>query len=190
MRSNLLPLAFVGLLAGATLSGCQTPEFAPIQYHEGFAAQPFSAADIRAAHPVGTYTLYRLETSDAPAVMQLTTWIEVDERGCTMSFEQTLEDGSPVGARTEGYEEWQSLRDHAMWPEVAVNLTQKMWEGPDGPFEAWIYETIGKQDEQDVVEVFVFDVRGPGSPVEFTRAVDGEQVFRMSLVETNRRRRG
>lgn len=190
MRPNLLSLAFAGLLAGTTLSGCQAPVFAPIQYHDGFAAQPFSAADIRAAHPVGTYTLYRLETSDAPAVMQLTTWIEVDEQGCTMSFEQTLEDGSPVGERTEGYEGWQSLRDHAKWPEIAVNFSQETWEGPEGPFEAWVYETVGKQDGSDVVEVFVFDILSPGSPVEFTRTVDGQQAFRMALVETNRRKRG
>ncbi|MHC4375227.1 MAG: hypothetical protein ACYS26_01385 [Planctomycetota bacterium] len=190
MRSNLLPLAFVGLLAGASLSGCQTPEFAPIQYHEGFAAQPFSAADIRAAHPVGTYTLYRVETSEAPPVLQLTTWTEVDQQGCTMSFEQTLEDGAPVGERIEAYEEWQNLRDHAKWPEIAVNFTQETWEGPEGPFEAWVYETVGKQDDSDVVEVFVFDMLSPGSPVEFTRTVDGEQQFRMALVETNRRKRG
>ena len=42
----------------------------------------------------------------------------------------------------------------------------------------------------EVVEVFVFDILSPGSPVEVTRSVDGEQQFRMALVETNRRRRG
>jgi hypothetical protein len=190
MRSHLLPLTFVGLLSSATLTGCQTPEFAPIQYHEGFAPQPFSAADIRAAHPVGTFTLYRLERNDGPALLQRTTWTEVDEKGCTMVFESTMEDGSPVGMRTEDSADWQDLRDHAKWPKEAVNFSEDTWEGPAGPIPVWIYETVGKQADARVVETFVFDVTSPGSPIEVTREVAGEQVFRMSLVETNRRRRG
>ena len=60
---------------------------------------------------------------------------------------------------------------------VAVNFTQETWEGPDGPFEAWVYEAYGRQQDSKVVEVFVFDILSPGSPVEFTRTVDGEQQF-------------
>lgn len=190
MRIQLPSLALAALLASSALSGCQAPEFAPIQYHDGFAAQPFSAADIRAAHPAGSYTLYRIQEGDSPAILRRTTWVEVNEVGCKMTNEMMLEDGTPVGQRTEGADEWQSLRDHAKWPEIAVNFSEQTWQGPEGPFQAWVYEAIGKEDGQRVVETFVFDILSPGSPVEWTRQVGDEVVFTMALVESNRLKRG
>jgi len=151
----------------------------------GIAAQPYTAAHIRAAHPVGTFTTYRVSAASKPTLVQRTEWVECDAERCVMS--STTEPA--VGAAQRAEATWVELRDHASFPLATTKITRGSVEVEAGKFRCMHYAVVlpKTETEEGGTQHYWFDTESAGSPVLYTQELDGEELFRMELLSTNRR---
>lgn len=148
---------------------------------EGIAPQPYTAAAIRASHPVGTYTSYRIQSQGAPPVLQRTEWVECDGERCVMEARTSgTEDSQRAEAR------WWELRDHASFPAAATTITREPLTIAAGTFDAMHYAIAVPAAEGGGTRHFWFDRATAGSPLLFTQETGGAETFRMELLATNR----
>ncbi len=192
MRFALQLTLLCSLSCLAPLPGCgatsssNAPTLAPEdgdvpQPPKGIAPQPYTAAALRASHPVGTYTEYRVVAAGAPTVEQRTEWIECDRERCVM--ETTI--GTDKPQRDEA--RWWELRNHASFPVADTTVSRAPLTVGAGTFDCSHYAAAVPEGDGGGTRHFWFDTRTAGSPVLFTQEVGGVEVFRMELLATNRR---
>jgi hypothetical protein len=188
LRLSLLPL----LLLPLALSGCRSePKQAPLETAAGIeiAPQPYTAEEMRAAHPVGTFTVYRVAAAGQATLTRRTTWELCDENGCALVNNEWIE-GSPEASReTRARFGWDELRDHASFPAGVTEIREESIQVGAGRFDCWLYRFVepSEQADQPAAEnSFWFAKHSAGSPVRYQVRVGGELIFDMELLETNR----
>jgi hypothetical protein len=185
--SLLCSLVFLAPLHGCgSTSTSQSPTLAPEDDDvprppQGIAPQPYTAAALRASHPVGTFTRYRLVAAGQPTVEQQTEWIECDREGCVM--QSTIGTGEPQRGETR----WWELRNHASFPAEHTTVSHAPLTVAAGTFDCTHYAVADPELDGGGIHHFWFDTRTAGSPVLFTHEVGGSEVLRMELLATNRR---
>ena len=155
---------------------------------EGVAPPPYTAREIARVHPAGTFTLYRLSGEGSPTMLQRTEWVASTAEGCTIAVTAISPDGGTLGETESRSAQWWQLRNHAVFPEEAVRISDDRVAIEAGEFDCALYEvdTPGEAGEGGRMRMW-FDKQSAGSPVLFTSEVGGRIVSRMELVETNRR---
>lgn len=156
------------------------------------APQPYTAEELRAAHPVGTFTLYRIAAAGQATLNRRTTWELCDEQGCALVNNEWAEGSSEASRETRARFGWEELRDHASFPAGVTEIREESIQVGAGRFDCWLYrfEEPAAQAGQPAAENrFWFAKRSAGSPVRYQVRVGGEVVFDMELLETNRLRR-
>lgn len=147
----------------------------------GIAPLPYTAAALRASHPVGTYTTYRVTKAGAPSVEQRTEWIECDRERCVMESVAGTDEPQRDEAR------WWELRNHASFPLAQTTVSRAPLTVAAGTFDCMHYAVATPAGQGGGTNHFWFDTRTAGSPVLFTQEMGGAEVFRMELLATNRR---
>ncbi|MEZ6016124.1 MAG: hypothetical protein R3F49_13475 [Planctomycetota bacterium] len=149
---------------------------------EGIAPQPYTAASIRASHPVGTFTTYRITSAGAPPMEQRTDWVESTAEGCVMAA--STPPGAGESQRASAL--WWELRDHASFPADVTQVSRETISVAAGTFDCTRYLVSVPESDGGGTRSFWFDTRTGGSPVLFTQSAGGAEVFRMELLAMNR----
>jgi hypothetical protein len=159
------------------------------------ARQPYTAAELARAHPVDTYTLYRIRAQGQPVMLKRTLWTRSDEQGCGMENFDWAEDAPQEVVQHSGSATWTELKDHASFPAALTDISSDSIQVEAGKFECWLYRfeepaSPGAEGAPEpgpaALNLFWFAKDSPGSPVRYQVHVGGETVFDMELIGTNR----
>lgn len=143
------------------------------------APTPFSAAQIRAACPVGRVDTFLIESADRPPVHQTTRFVHSTFNGAVFEASMSTLDGKPVGEPLRARATWDDLQAHASHPASTTRITDDVVRVPAGSFDCWVYTVTTGVDVQRLY--FAKDLAGP--PVRAVQEVDGEERLDMQLVE-------
>lgn len=79
---------------------------------------------------------------------------------------------------------WAELNEHATFPAASTVREDAVLDGPLGHLETWRYTvTSTGPDGVMVVKRYEFAKTLPGPPVLFTIERQGEEIFRMAVIE-------
>jgi len=174
--------------AGARPSSARSTTMAPLGATKYFAPTPYTAEQIRLSNPPGTKTVYRITTAGSATVVQ-TTWFVTDDGKATHLESETVDEaGNPVGEIERWAGPWTELRDHAKFPASHTVRKQGVVETEAGSYACHLYEVERDYQSAPAQNRFWFDVEAAGSPVVYEIEQEGAIVFRMELIEENRRR--
>ncbi|WP_145062113.1 hypothetical protein [Engelhardtia mirabilis] len=189
--SNHLARILLALTVG--LAGCFGPSSGQ-RYDDvtfppppaGIAPQPYTAEEIRASNPEGTFCEYRISQAGMAPIAQSIQWTECNSLGCAMVTTLVNDGGGkPRSERTTA--RWDELRDHASFPAALTVRTEELIATPAGRFACWRYDVRRPgQDAQPVIERYWFDARRAGSPVLMVVEQARVELMRMELTATNR----
>jgi hypothetical protein len=141
---------------------------------------PFTAAQLRDAHPPGRVAVYR--HNDPSGVRRVrNTVVSNGSEGLVQRSETLDPAGAVVSTELGGPYPWEALRDHASFPAGrTTHEPEALVTLPFGEVHTRRYVVHGEDGE---VRTFWFDPSLPGPPVRMTIAKDGDVVFEMLLVE-------
>ncbi len=150
------------------------------------APTPFSAAEIREGCPNGRTTKYRIEMAGKPGVFQVSTFVNGDREAT--SFEAITLDmkGKQVGEKQTARAKWEELQAHASFPQAMTRISTESHTTPAGTFDCWLYVVTSEKEGKKEVKRFWFAKSLPGPPICCEQTVNGNRVFRMTLVENTR----
>ena len=164
-------------LVPALLGSCAAPPDEPIT-----APTPYTAEEIRAANPVGTVLVYRIQQTGAPAVVRTMVFVRADSNGARIASSTVTEGGAPVGAATEAEALWTELRDHAAFPAARTVRSRSSCAVPGGSFDCQLYTVTDEEDGVPTLSRYWFALERPGPPVLLETKKGGAVVFRMELM--------
>jgi len=192
MSTNLARI-FVALTLGLVGGGCFGPASGP-QFEEiafppppaGIAPQPYTAEQIRASNPVGTYCEYRISEAGVAPIAQTFEWTEVNALGCAMVTTRANADGGPPASERTTVR-WDELRDHASFPAALTIRTEELITTASGRYSCWRYDVRRPgEGAQPLIERYWFDKTRAGSPVRVLFEQGRVELLRMELIDTNR----
>ena len=147
------------------------------------APTPYSASQIREAHPDGTTLKFLIHQAGVEDVLQLMHFSGGDEAGTTVASSQQKPDGTPVGSSSSVRVSWSDLRDHARFDTAKTSIGKSKCIGPAGHFDCMLYQV----DRDDgAVQEFHFAKSKPGPPVLMEIRKDNRELMRMELLEYQR----
>ena len=172
------------LLSFTFYSGIVLPDKYPVpesnRMKKGHAPTPFSAEEIRAACTTITIK-YLVEMKGREDTYQITEFINISETGSYFNAITTDKNGKVVKRRRKNYAKWTDLQAHASFPEEHTTITtDKIKLGP-GEFECFVYNV----KTGNSLNKFYFAKELPGPPVYYEKFLNGESVFRMTLVSNS-----
>jgi hypothetical protein len=166
------------------LSACQAPapaREAPPWPESGVGPTPYSAEEIRAAHPDGTELCWQMTQNGERGPDQWMQFSEGDEHGVTV-WQWSERAGDVIGAPAEQYSTWAELRDHARFDAEMTTREAATAKVAAGTFACWLY-TVREVARPGVVQQYYFAHARPGPPVLYVLTSDGEEELRMELVQ-------
>ena len=175
------------LLAFFALASCESSaparDVAPWPDHVP-GPSPYTAEQIRDAHPDGTVLRFRMWTQATGDVVQQMEFVGGDAEGTTVrqSYEK---DGVAAGNPTEQRATWTTLRDHAVFDAATTEREVGRVTVPAGTFDCWIF-SVRRVATPGVVQRLWFALDKPGPPVLVVSEDDGDEVMRMELLEYRR----
>lgn len=146
------------------------------------APTPFSAEEIHQGCPDGRTTRYRIEAHNRPVMYQVSIFLNGTAEGTAFRAWQENEQGQPVGGPMESKATWEELQAHASFPAADTRITTEIFTTPAGTYDCWLYEVTAEKDNQRQVSRFWFARSLPGPPVCFEKTVDGQMVYRMTML--------
>ncbi|MES2644338.1 MAG: hypothetical protein V4850_32935 [Myxococcota bacterium] len=157
---------------------------------EATIAPPFTVAQLRAAHPVGTHLRFRIERYNQPPLEEWWTWTAVDEAGCTIT--STVHDATGAALTAEQATAFQRRTGtwRAEWTELsgrfpaARNRIVASWaDVPGGRFDTWLVTVRSATDGRRTVSEHHYAQAMPGPPLLVTTEVEGIVVSRTTMVK-------
>jgi hypothetical protein len=148
------------------------------------AVRPFTAEQIAAAMPLGSWRRYRKEQQGDPAFEDVSTVVQCGADSVTLEYKVYELDGTPRGEPASMTFDWLELRNHATWPAEATVIQHTQLELPAGTFDCWRYTVRTEEDGVPVLSRFYFAVDRPGAPVRYDLVRDGLRVYRMTLLDS------
>lgn len=177
-KTLLLAFAFVGLASCAATDAWPT---------SGKAPTPYTAAEIREAHPDGTMLRFAVQAGPrAPEIIQVMRFDQSDAEG--VNVESWTEDlrGTRLGDATRARATWDELRDHAAYDAVLAAREPSHCVVVAGDYDCWLYTVQSASTDSGAVERYWFAHTKPGPPVLLVREQGGLEVLRMELLEYRR----
>lgn len=142
---------------------------------------PFTSSEIRDAFRPGQHLVFTVFTAGKGTVVAdwvVTGWTDQD---ATIAFTTLAQDGATVvEPRAERTSSWDSLRDHASFPEASASRSEGVLVHPLGTLDIWLYTVRGPEPE--LVQRYWFAKDLPGPPVRFTIHAGAEEVFKMEQI--------
>jgi len=145
---------------------------------------PYSAEQIRAAHPDGTELRWQVTQSGERGPDQRMQFRNGDEGGVTVR-QWSERAGEVIGAPAEQRSTWAELRDHARFDAEMTTREAATVKVAAGTFACWLY-SVREVARPGVVQQYFFAHARPGPPVLYVLTSDGEEQYRMELVESHR----
>jgi len=183
MRTVLLLLAVIACGGEPTAPGKVTSSDEASDPAEDLTAAPFSADQIRAAMPVGTTWVFRIETAGMPVEVSEWTVTAATEDSVTIRTVARNEAGEEVKPAIEETSDFEQLLSHARFPAAATVRREGSVDVPAGQFETISFEVSTSQGEMTSLRSFHFAKNKPGPPVLFTAQTNGREVFRMTSLK-------
>jgi hypothetical protein len=116
-----------------------SPPAASAPAHSDDAPTPYTAAEIRAACPVGRRIEHRVVTTGKPTSVQVMSFVKSDETGADVESTTLDETGHEIGEKKTGHATWEELRLHASFPRAATTIADETITVPAGTFECRVY---------------------------------------------------
>ncbi len=142
---------------------------------------PFSAAQIRGGCPAGRTIRIREEAPGQPSTFRRIRFTQVDEEIAVQEFQDTDEEGRPIGEPTIRDSTWLDLQRHASQPADATTVEEVPLTLPFGEFDCWLYTVLLPPGERR----FWFAKQLPGMPVQVEERVDGALAGRTVMIASN-----
>ena len=153
------------------------PAVDPHVLEPGHAPTPFTAAEIRAANPVGLTIRLRVEVAGEGAWTRVTRTVEADEDGASR-VSQRIEDDGAVSEAQASRATWLELQAHASFPAVDTAIDEVTLDTPMGSLDCLRYTVT----DGDAVDTFWFARSIPGMPVRTERAEGGRVVQTVAML--------
>ena len=179
IRSLVLALLSLAACQAAPDGGSPPPTGA-----DGTLPRPYTAEQIRAAHPNGTLLRLRL-VQPGREMVQLMRFDNADDEGVDVVSWVETPAGQAVGARSTQRSSWVELRDHAAFAAAKTRRRRSRCDVPAGAFDCWLY-TVASESDDEPVSHFHFADGQPGPPVLVVMERDGAEVMRAELLEYRR----
>lgn len=171
------------------LFACESPAPAresPPWPESGVGPTPYSAEQLRAAHPDGTELCWQMTQNGERGPDQRMRFGDGDEDGVTVR-QWSERAGEVIGAPAEQRSTWAELRDHARFDAEMTTREAATVTVAAGTFACWLY-SVREVARPGVVQQYYFAHARPGPPVLYVLTSDGEEQYRMELVEPRRGR--
>jgi hypothetical protein len=155
----------------------------PALVAEGMAAPPFDAEALRTGIPVGTQIRTSITQTGAPEVEHRWEFVASTALGTTVHMKNHDAAGTLLDDASREFT-WVELVGHATFPALATVRTDAVYDGPMGHLDTWLYTvTTAGEDGVMLVERYEFARSLPGPPVLYTIERQGEETFRMQMLE-------
>ena len=161
--------------------GCVT---APPWPASGAGPTPYTSAQLQGAHPSGTRLRWRVTQAGERGPDQVTEFVGGDAQGTGM-LQWAERDGQVLGAKGESRASWDELRDHARFDAEMTTREPATVTVPAGTYSCWLY-TVREVARPGVVQRYYFAHAQPGPPVLYVLSADGEEQYRMELLDYRR----
>jgi hypothetical protein len=171
---NARMLTSLRIIALALLVACATTPAKPT-----FAPTPYTAEQIRQATAVGRTYEWRREIVGQPATTRVITFTKVTDADAEMSSIDLDAEGKELAPAKVSTSTWEELRQHALFPSDAVQISEETVTVPAGTFDCLKY-TVTKGDAEGMT--FLFAKSLPGAPVQFYKVANGTPVMTSTLV--------
>ena len=167
------------MLTGLLLGACAATESASTV--DGALPTPYTADQIRAAHPDGTSVVFRIEVPGQPALLHKLRFFNGSAEGTRFESKNEAEDGTSLGEH-EAWSSWEELRDHAAFPAASTRVGEARAEVPAGAFSCRLYTVDSVEEGVATTTRYWFAHEKPGPPVLMETEVAGEVTMRMELL--------
>ena len=190
LRAGIVAIVLLGALAagcqGGGASGQGDPAPEAVDPTLSVAPLPYTAAQIREAHPSGTAMRFRV-TQPSGSSLQRMRFSESNTAGVTVEMVTLDAGGATVGRPNSSRATWRELQSHAAFPARNTARERADCVVPAGEYACWHYVVSDRSPAgQRVVSHYWFADRKPGPPVRLVRSVDGQEIYRMELVDYRR----
>lgn len=144
----------------------------------GSAPTPFSADELRAGNPPGTWREYRIVQGENTFISRHEFAQAKDPKLVMLSSQLSSESGASRGSDDTKPVAWTTLQAHASFPASRTLLGRDRLVLDAGQFDCWTYAVDGDEGE---TRYFWFAVDLPGPPVLLEARKNGVSTLRMEL---------
>lgn len=152
----------------------------------GHAPTPYSADEIRKGCPAGRTTKFMIEMIGQPTSYQLLTFVAHSTEGTGFESIELDWEGNQVGEKQTAQAGWEELQSHASFPEANTRISSESYMTPAGKFDCWLYVVTTEKEGKKEEARYWFAKSLPGAPIYVEQAIDGNTVFKMTLVENRK----
>ncbi|MFT4514022.1 MAG: hypothetical protein ACI89X_000315 [Planctomycetota bacterium] len=147
------------------------------------APTPYSASEIRDAHPNGTTLSFLVQVAGSDDVVQVMQFSDGDATGTTVVSSVQNPDGEVLGKTTSARATWDQLRDHASFEATKTSIRKSQCKVVAGSYDCMRYE-VTRGD--GAVQELHFAKTKPGPPVLLLMRKGEKEMLRMELIEYHR----
>jgi len=144
---------------------------------------PFTAEQIREAHPEGAFRVYRVEREGEAPVVRTLRFVRSDADGAVVESGTADTEGRAQGPVSSSSSTWEEFRDHARFPAAGARRERAEIQVPAGTYDCWNYVVV---DPDGGVLRYWFADDEPGPPVLLESVRDGHIGYRMTLLQVGR----
>ncbi len=173
------PLRLLPLLA--LLAACRgAPPAEPAE----LAPIPYTADEIRAAHPPGTKLVFQVEQTGLPTIHRTMLFARSEDPDATLiEGRTTTPEGQELQPAEQGAATWEELRHHAAFPADGTERSETEVLVPAGRFDCTLYTVGTVEAGAPTVSRYWFAHDKPGPPVLLEIERGGLVILRMTLLE-------
>ncbi|MCA8954369.1 MAG: hypothetical protein KDE27_32985 [Planctomycetes bacterium] len=182
MTTTLTPARGTSLLSFFLLSLLAACASAPAWPATGPGPTPYTAEQIRAAHPDGTMLHFLVVAPGVPETVHVTRFTAGDAEGVTVESWTEDRDENPTSEQRSSRSTWVELQNHAVFDAARTSREEARCHVGGADYDCWLY-TVTDPGGSRTRERFWFAHEHPGPPVLLVREVDGVEVRRMELLE-------
>ena len=163
-----------------TLDFAMPPETNVMQ--PGTLPTPYTADEIRAANPPGSWKVYRITKDELTLLQRFEFVASGDPAVSAIDAEMREEGGTEIKTDQTRRASWSELQAHASFAAAQTVMGRDQLVLKAGRFDCWTYAV---ESPGDAISTFWFARDLPGPPVLLVTRVEGKQRLRMELEAFN-----
>lgn len=174
--------AAFGLLAA--LAACAASVLPPDanRMRADHAPTPFSAGQLRAGCPDGSWIRFKVETPDAPAAFLVFRFLNGGPKEVTVASTLFDADDKMIGEPSAKRQQWTDLQTHASFPAAQSRIDPASFDTYRGRLDGWLYTVRETRDGRALLTRYAFARDLPGPPVLLEEYTAGKLTRRMTMV--------
>lgn len=151
----------------------------------GYLPTPYTAEQIR-DFSKNRKIKFLMETPGKPNTYQIFEFREGTAEKSDMDGYMLDTEGKLIGKKQTVSAAWKELQAHASYPEKNTLLSRDKVKTVAGAFDCWLYTHTSEKEGKTMVNRTWFAVSMPGPPVLMISQVEGQTVFKLTMVETGK----